>query len=244
MPSLEVIKQENKPNDEVATDMAKWRALQRMAEMGHDHVRKLDFFAREIVSARYHASTPKWQKVVGWFYEHLSDFGRSFSRPLMGLGVGIFITFFFIFTQASDLRPQIKHIAITSNTAMWMTFPWFTIEKFHSSCKATPQSPTGYTQHDPRKPLIVGLSDIVASRTSIGWEALSLAMRNAFIIGDWGSEIAHRTYGCLYGLERFGDTLAPIVPPWVSFISAIQKLWSTLMWFLLILAVRNQLKMH
>ena len=61
---------------------------------------------------------------------------------------------------------------------------------------------------------------------------------------DGSSEAAHRTFGCLYGVELYGgSTPVAIVPSAVSTVSAIQKLFSALMIFLFGLARRNMLKM-
>jgi hypothetical protein len=69
-------------------------------------------------------------------------------------------------------------------------------------------------------------------------EAMHLALRNALILVDGGTEAAHRTFGCLYGIERYA-----IVPSDVSFISAVQKAVSAVLIFLFGLAVRNMLRM-
>ena len=75
-------------------------------------------------------------------------------------------------------------------------------------------------------------------------EAWHLAFRNAFIILDGSSEAAHRSFGCLYGVELYGGSnpLA-VAPSAVSTASAIQKLFSGLTIFLFGLALRNMLKM-
>jgi hypothetical protein len=93
-------------------------------------------------------------------------------------------------------------------------------------------------------PYIGALSAGLQSSTDAANEAWHLAFRNAFIVLDGSSEAAHRTYGCLYGVELYGGSnpLA-VVPSPVSTISAIQKLFSALMIFLFGLALRNMLKM-
>ncbi|MFT4078760.1 hypothetical protein [Rhodomicrobium sp.] len=54
---------------------------------------------------------------------------------------------------------------------------------------------------------------------------------------------AHRTYGCLYGVELYGGSNpVAVVPSAVSTASAVQKLFSALMIFLFGLALRNMLK--
>ena len=89
-----------------------------------------------------------------------------------------------------------------------------------------------------------GLTEPFRGQTGARDEALHLAFRNAFVVLDGSAEAAHRTFGCLYGVELYGGSnpLA-IVPSAVSTVSAIQKLFSALMIFLFGLALRNMLKM-
>ena len=72
-------------------------------------------------------------------------------------------------------------------------------------------------------------------------EAVRLAITNATIIS--GSESTHRMYGCLYGVEKYGDTPIAHVPGAVASIGAAQKFVSALLIFLFGLAVRNMLRM-
>ena len=96
----------------------------------------------------------------------------------------------------------------------------------------------------PKKVVVLsGLQPPVAAKTTALTEAVHLAFRNAFIVLDGGADAAHRTHGCLYGIERFGDNPVPVVPSAISFASAIQKLVSAVMIFLFGLALRNMLKM-
>ena len=54
-------------------------------------------------------------------------------------------------------------------------------------------------------PVYVGaLSPSLQSGTDLADEAWHLAFRNAFIVLDGSGEAAHRTYGCLYGVELYG----------------------------------------
>jgi hypothetical protein len=87
------------------------------------------------------------------------------------------------------------------------------------------------------------LSPHLKAGTDLANEAWHLAFRNAFILLDSSGEAAHRSYGCLYGVELYGggNPLA-IVPSAVSTASAIQKVFSALTIFLFGLALRNMLK--
>ena len=62
----------------------RWRTLRRLATQAHDHEREQLFFREEVLSARWISDKP-WQAFFwcGVFYQLLSDFGRSVSRPIL-----------------------------------------------------------------------------------------------------------------------------------------------------------------
>ena len=91
--------------------------------------------------------------------------------------------------------------------------------------------------------LWTGLAAPVRAQTDAPTESLHLAFRNASIFLDGGSDAAHRTFGCLYGIERYGDNPVAVVPSSVTFASMLQKAFSGLLIFLFGLAVRNMLRM-
>ena len=83
-----------------------------------------------------------------------------------------------------------------------------------------------------------------AISTSAVREARPLALRDGFLILYGDADTAHRTYGCLYGIELYSNsTPIAIVPPSVGFWSGLHKLYSAVMIFLFGLALRNMLKM-
>ena len=68
----------------------RWRALRRLAVQGHDHERELLFFKGEMMARRGTRDT--WTNLwfwMGWTYQILSDFGRSLTRPLLGLAIAV-----------------------------------------------------------------------------------------------------------------------------------------------------------
>ena len=76
---------------------ARWRALRRLAIQGHDHERELQFFKGEVIARRGTHDT--WVHLwfwMGWAYQILSDFGRSMTRPLLGLGLSV-VAFAFLY---------------------------------------------------------------------------------------------------------------------------------------------------
>jgi hypothetical protein len=92
---------------------------------------------------------------------------------------------------------------------------------------------------------VAGLSDKVRRSTTAPNEALQLAFKNAGVVIDGGgSEGAHRTYGCLYGLDTSDDNVVPIVPSSVAFASGLQKALSAIFIFLFGLGLRNMLRLN
>ncbi len=87
-----------------------------------------------------------------------------------------------------------------------------------------------------------GLVEKVRASTNPVNEALSIAYHNAVIVLDSSGDSAHRAFGCLYGVERYGGNPVAYVPRNVAIASGIQKLLSAIFIFLFGLAVRNMLK--
>ncbi len=84
----------------------------------------------------------------------------------------------------------------------------------------------------------------IAATTSASAEAWSLALKNGFVFIDWDrAEAARRTYGCLFGLTSDGGNTYPVVPRAVSVAGLIQNVLSAVLIFLLLLGVRNLLKL-
>jgi hypothetical protein len=85
----------------------KWRALKRMAEAGKHHILARQCFKGETLARRWHHDTPLtgafW---AGLAFEALSDFGQSFMRPLLWLGVVISLSTVGLLKLSPDTTPQ------------------------------------------------------------------------------------------------------------------------------------------
>ncbi len=237
---------------------ARWRALKRLAIQGHDTERELEFRAREAHSQRFAGHWPLpwpclradvWGSVLsfwfGVFYQVFSNFGRSLIRPAAFWIAAVVLGALFYVSQSPEIvtsRHEIEAKGASSIAAAasqaWRA--WLGDRRpCHAGQEAPPKDKNGDT------PVYVGaLSPSLQSSTDLANEAWHLAFRNAFIVLDGSGEAAHRTYGCLYGVELYGGSnpLA-VVPSAVSTVSAAQKLFSALMIFLFGLALRNMLKM-
>ena len=80
----------------------RWRTLRKIAVQGHDHERELLYFKGEVTARRGTRDT--WRNLwfwVGWTFQVLSDFGRSATRPLVGLGISV-IVFAIFYTLPND----------------------------------------------------------------------------------------------------------------------------------------------
>ena len=248
---------------------ARWRALKRLAIQGHDTERELEFHARELRSQRFAEDWPLplafWRGrawagffrfVFGCFYEWFSDFGRSLARPLLASWLVLIAAAAFFLSQTEALQRGLalqgaSYVGGTVQTArhavanpvpcyappppveVWRErWPWL-----HRNVTLPPPAAPGESHID-------GLIEPFRGQTGARAEALHLAVRNAFVVLDGSGEAAHRTFGCLYGVELYGgSTPMAIVPSAVSTVSAAQKLFSALMIFLFGLALRNMLKM-
>jgi hypothetical protein len=237
---------------------SRWRALKRLAIQGHDTDRELEFHAREVRSQRFAGDwplpLPLWRTHVwsgffrfwfGIFYQIASDFGRSLARPF-GFWLAAIVLGAVLYVGQSPAMIEARHkqeakgASAMSAAASRAWHAW--LDK-KVPCYAGQETPPKDKNGDT--PVYVGaLSPALQRGTDVANEAWHLAFRNAFIILDGSAEAAHRTYGCLYGVELYGGSnpLA-VVPSAVSTVSAVQKLFSALMIFLFGLALRNMLKM-
>jgi hypothetical protein len=247
---------------------ARWRALKRLAIQGEDTDRELDFHAREIESERFTDDWPlpfAFWSVAAWsgcfrfwfglFYGFASNFGRSLARPALfwlaavAAGAAFYLSQTAVLQRDLDLR-SVSYVAGTFETARYALsheapcYPppptpfenWRAAWRLKNGAKAEPAP-------DPNANRIDGLTAKFRAQTNARAEALHLAFRNAFIVLDGSSEAAHRSYGCLYGVELYGGSNPiAVVPSAVSTVSAAQKLFSGLMIFLFGLALRNMLK--
>jgi len=245
---------------------ARWRALKRLAVESLDTDRELEFNAREIQSQRLLTDWPvpkPFLRSSGWSgflrfwsgcaYGAFSNFGRSLGQPLAWWLAAIAVGAAFYLSQTPALQRdlnlkdaswteqawQVGRYGLSNPVACYAPQPTFT----ESLARWKRRRASETFQPGENENRIGGLIDGFRDTTSARAEALHLAFRNAFIVLDGSSEAAHRTYGCLYGVELYGGSNpVAVVPSAVSTASSVQKLFSALMIFLFGLALRNMLK--
>jgi hypothetical protein len=241
---------------------ARWRALKRLAIQGHDTDRELEFHAHEIRSQRYVSDWPLpsppwrgrswigfWRFWFGVLYEIFSDFGRSALRPFLAWSLCIIVFAIYFLCQSPEIASKRKELhrgGFIGQVTAYSTVAFnAATRKPFSTCLSEEIEKDNW-----QKKLVVdgsgngftGLVDQVRGQTNLVNEALSIAYHNAVIVLDSSGDSAHRAFGCLYGVERYGGNPVAYVPRNVAIASGIQKLLSAIFIFLFGLAVRNMLK--
>ena len=173
-------------DNRTANVVARYRALRRLAILGHDHDNEAKAFKGEIRSKR--GTTHRWYHAAFWYglaYDVLSDFGHSMSRPIVVWVVSLFAFAAIYFVNAGTAPTE-----------------WF-------------------------KPCVTD----GAPKTL---KAITLSLANALPgLGASRTEEAKAFYECL-ALQH--------APAWSPIIQISQTLWSAVLIFLFLLAVRNQFK--
>src|SRR5262249_579581 len=131
---------------------------------------------------------------------------RSLARPFLFWVATIAIATLYVLGQSPAVAS--RHAGDIAGYGRAAFAAWRATEPCYEGLRDETGNP------DPR---LTGLVEPVRRQTSAATEALHLALRNAFIFLDSGGDAVHRTFGCLYGLERYSDNLVPIVPSNVSF---------------------------
>ena len=198
---------------------AKYRALKRLAIQSDDHRNEQIFFRGELRGRRYNEDKP-WHPAfwVGILYEVASDFGRSILRPILLLfALSLVSSWFYLGRHTlADVSPRAQLQARFLSHLPDRTGALF--------AAAQPAQALSCKQ---------GKGDPAAA-------AVLLAIRQSSVIGAHDSSKNAQIYTCLYGTD--GDPKAPVVPGAVVLWGIGQTLLSAALWFLFLLALRNQFK--
>ena len=198
---------------------AKYRALKRLAIQSDDHRNEQIFFRGELRGRRYNEDKP-WHPAfwVGILYEVASDFGRSILRPILLLfALSLVSSWFYLGRHTlADVSPRAQLQARFLSHLPDRTGALF--------AAAQPAQALSCKQ---------GKGDPAAA-------AVLLAIRQSSVIGALDSSKNAQIYTCLYGTD--GDPKAPVVPGAVVLWGIGQTLLSAALWFLFLLALRNQFK--
>jgi hypothetical protein len=226
---------------------ARYRELRRLASLSDDSARVLEFHAQEIRASRFVTDWPwHWRFWFGYAYGMLANFGRSVTRPLMFWAVTVLICGAFYLSEHRDFAQANAGSSLASieglRTRISNTLSAWMDRKgcFDASARSASNTGTINTEQGTIKPLAAA----ILQTTNAAHEAFQLSLRNATVVLDTGGDAAHRSYGCLYGVEYFGtNPVAAVVPPNLSMVCAIQKILSGIFIFLFGLALKNMLKL-
>ena len=231
--------------------------MKRLAIQGHDTDRELQFFSGEVRSARFAGDwpfpVPIWKAsawggflrfYAGWLYQIFSDFGRSLLRPFVAWALCIVIFAVYFLGQNPEMAAKRKELHRHGFIGQVIAYSTVALDQVQK-----PVAPYCYPGTLPQpgdtKAITDGFSGLVEdvrATTNLVNEALSIAYHNALIVLDSSGDSAHRAFGCLYGVERYGGNPVAFVPRSVAIASGIQKLLSAIFIFLFGLALRNMLK--
>lgn len=183
----------------------------------------------------------------GLLYQLLGDFGRSVLRPLMLWVVATAVATLFFLGQHEEVakaRAAMRAQGTLTSLVSYATSAYEAWNAPQACVSAEKREKVRKADGSEEEIAVVSpLRKPVREQTNAATEAFHLAFRNAFIILDGGADAAHRTFGCLYGIERYGDNPVAIVPSNVTWASGLQKAFSAVLIFLFGLALRNMLKM-
>lgn len=223
----------------IATRFRRYKAV---AIKDNDNFSEHEYFVGELVGRILcHHERCSLIAVLGVFYEFFSNFGRSVWRPLLGLLATIVIAATFFLSQRDvvqklDAGLRVEGASVTSAFIQSTAYAW----QEPQPCFTRPEPPQAEASLSRRGGLVEEVRNMTNSRV----EALHLALRNSLIVLDSSGDAAHRTYGCLYGVELYGgNNPIAVVPSAVSTATGIQKVFSAMFLFLFGLGLRNMLKM-
>ena len=220
-----------------------YRSLKRLAIQGHDHEKEQEFFASELRTRRGVNDfwwQPRWW--FGVFYELLSDYGRSLLRP------------FFIWTGmtlAFALFYLCEHISRAGDRVFALMARWI-FDVLQTGLQAIGASPDVVNYYASSSG--IGLKCLAgdgADGAHPASAALALSLRKGLLFPGLGDgTTTTQSYACLYGfnsafLKDFkSPQLVLMIPDSVATAGMFQTLFSLVLIFLLLLALRNHFKLR
>jgi hypothetical protein len=245
--------------DDIDDDLpARWRALKRLALQGHDHIREQEYFAEEVKALRRNPDKPlpnplNWFKRdahglrqpvwpgggrywLGLVYQCLSNFGRSAARPIFWWMVLYSGSAYFYLRQHFAASAE-TGTAYVSGAGEWL---WSHAVQ-HFLRVAGSSKPHGDAALLP---------SCIAGEGNPVWDALGLSLNKALPLSGIGSpEKLNQIYACLYGIHGGGrgalpERFTPVIPDLVYYPGMVQTLFSLVLIFLFLLALRNHFRIR
>ncbi len=193
---------------------ARYRALKRLAIQGHDHAREQEYFAGELKALRGHPDR-LLPNPLNWFRK--DEDGRRLPAWPGGARYwfGLGYQWFSDFGR-SMLRPLV----------------WWVLAVFGFAAAYLDQHHARATTDG----CLVGDGHPISA-------AIGLSIRKALpFAGVGSSEKLNQIYACLYGVHGAALKGSPVIPDVVDYLGIVQLLFSLLLLFLFLLAVRNHFR--
>jgi hypothetical protein len=227
----------------------RYRALKRLALQGNDHEREQDFFAAELLSLRGVEDFPRGKGAErywgGKFYQWLSDFGRSAFIPLRLWLITIALSFsIYAFDHWLNLTVNIwGWFIVALIVGIWGMIMVYFVPVKRMRMMLVLLASTLFLL----LPLWATASCVSGSKdNSALTEAMLLSLKNAFVALPINmNERTNQLYACLYGVEKSplsGTVSTPIIPDGVATLGIVQTLFSAVVIFLFLLAVRAKFR--
>jgi hypothetical protein len=223
---------------------ARYRRLRQFASDNKDHEREREFFAQELRARRFFLDKPFGSGLgrfwFGWLYGGLSDFGRSFGRPMLtwALSIPVF-ALAYLAVRRGDYFASAPQRATAVAEAPLLP-PWPQEANVHAVLdwmSAALHWIGASIQH------LFSSGGCIAGESGATAEALFLSLKNAFFFLGWESQdAARRVYACLYGFDAGAGEQALRVPLAVSTMAIVQNIISAFLLFLVLIAFRNLLR--
>ena len=198
----------------------RWRALQKLATDGHDHISEQRFFRGELLAKR--GLEQQWRTAPLTFaasliYQVSSNFGASLFLPVSWWGLGVLGFAWFYLTE---------HVARLADTAVTSASPSRQI------LRRLWEGGDGFT-------CINGAGDPVLA-------ALGLSVSKSLFAGFGPARTLDQIHACLFGIHERAtfESFQPVIPYSVTGIGVVQFLFSAILIFLFGLALRNHFKIR
>jgi hypothetical protein len=220
----------------------RYRRLRQFAAEAQDYEREREFFAQEMRCRRFWLDRPFGEGLgrfwFGWLYGGLSDFGRSFGRPLLiwMLSIPLFALVYLAERRAFHFASAPG--SVSSGVPDFPTWP------------AMPNAPSVLAwTGDLLQWLFASVVNLfsgggcIIGESGASAEAFFLSLKNSFFFLGWESQdAARRVYGCLYGMEGVPGAQMLRIPLSVSTTGILQNALSAFLIFFVLVAFRNLLK--
>jgi uncharacterized protein YjbI with pentapeptide repeats len=226
------------------SDMStRYRRLRQFAADAHDYEREREFLAQEVRCRRFWLDRPFGEGMsrfwFGWLYGGLSNFGRSFGRPLIAWIVSIPLFALVYLAERRGIYLAAAPSPVVSNVPAFPVWP-------HEANMQTVSHWLINTLNWLFQSVVNLFSGggCITGESGATAEAFFLSLKNSLFFIGWESpDAARRVYSCLYGFENgvAGEQMLR-VPLTVSSTAIVQNLLSAFLIFLTILALRNVLK--